>query len=138
MTQPAPRPKRPKVLVVALVLLPLAAAFFAMTVSNLGGRNGLNNNGLPSVIFLISLLTIWFNWARVTTVVLLAFQTVQWLPGGIRFIGDPDVSQAASYAVIASVLFGVGVVLVFQIPSNEYYRQLKRWRKDRRHAAAAG
>ncbi|MGI5503274.1 hypothetical protein [Lentzea sp. CA-135723] len=136
MTQPAPRPKRPKVLVAAMVLLPLAAAFFGMTAANLGGRNGMNNNGLPSVILLISVLTIWFNWARVTTVVLLAFQTVQWLPGAVRYIGDPDVSQAATYAVIGSVLFGVGAVLVFQISSNEYYRQVRRWKKERKHQQA--
>ncbi|MFD4673441.1 hypothetical protein ACFWNN_27205 [Lentzea sp. NPDC058450] len=131
MTLPAPRPKRPRVLVVALVLLPLAAAFFGMNVANLGGRGGMNGNGLPSVVLVISVLAIWFNWARLTAVVLLAFETVQWLPGGIRFIGDPDVSQAASYTVIASVLFGVGAVLVFQLPSNEYYRQVRLWKKER-------
>jgi tellurite resistance protein TehA-like permease len=136
MTEPVQRPKRPRVLIIALVLLPLAALLFAMTAQNLAGLSG-RSSGLHSIAWVFCLLAIWFNWARITSVVLLAFLTLQWAPGGFVNLGDPDVGQAASYAVIGTVFFVAGTVLVFQTSSNEYYRQARRWRKERksrRHA----
>lgn len=131
MTEPAQLPKRPLVLIIALVLLPLAALLFAMTVQSLTGSAG-RSNGPHSIAWVFCLLAIRFNWARITSVVLLAFLALQWAPGGFVNLGDPDVSQAASYAVIGTVFFVAGTVLVFLAPSNQYYRQAKRWRQDRR------
>lgn len=74
MTEPAQRPKRPPVLIAALVALPLAALLFGMTATNLDGPRG-SSASLPSVAVLISLLAIRFNWARVTSVAVLALLT---------------------------------------------------------------
>src|SRR3954452_18069925 len=57
MTEPAQRPKRPPVLIAALVALPLAALLFGMTATNLDGPGG-SSAGLPSAAILISLLAI--------------------------------------------------------------------------------
>ena len=133
MTEPVERPKRPRVLIIALVLLPLAALLFAMTVQNLTGVAG-RSSGPHSIAWVFCVLAIWFNWARITSVVLLAFLTLQWAPGGFVNLGDSDVGQAASYAVIGTVFFVAGTVLVFLTPSNEYYKRRRTERKSRRHA----
>ncbi|MFJ5987233.1 hypothetical protein [Lentzea sp. NPDC092896] len=131
MTEPLQRPKRPAVLITALVLLPLASLFFAMVETRVGARQGASY-GLANLNFFFALLAIWFNWARITSVVLLAFETVLWLPGAVMFIAGEGWSQLASYAVIGTVFFAAGAVLVFQVPSNLFYRRIKRVRKIRR------
>ncbi|RZS37672.1 hypothetical protein EV193_105230 [Herbihabitans rhizosphaerae] len=122
MTEPAPRPKRPPALIAALVVLPLAALLFGMTASNLGGP-GSQETGLPSVAVLISLLAIRFNWARATSVAVLAFLTIQWLPGAVENVDHETMGQAATYVLIGTALFAAGAVLVYLPPSNQYYRQ---------------
>jgi hypothetical protein len=136
MTEPVRRPERPRVLIFALVLLPLAAVFFGMTATNLGAaaREG---TGIQSLAFFLSLLAIRFHWARVASVVLLAWLVLLWLPGAIRFAGDPGVSLAASYTLIGTPLFVVGAVLVFHPASSWYYGQAASWREDRRRRRRA-
>ncbi|MCG8917237.1 hypothetical protein L6E12_15735 [Actinokineospora sp. PR83] len=130
MTEQAKRPSCPPVLIAALVALPLAAALFGMTVNNLHGPGGPETN-LPSLALLISLAAIR-NWARTTSVVILAFLTIQWFPGAVENLGDETAGQAASYALIGTVLFVAGAVLVYLPPSNLYYRQSAHWRKSRK------
>ncbi|MBB4688340.1 hypothetical protein [Amycolatopsis jiangsuensis] len=131
MTEPTRRPKRPPVLIAALVALPLAALLFGMTATNLGGPGGANAS-LPSATVLISLLAIRFNWARVAALVALAILTVEWLPGAVHHLDDERTSQAATYVLIGTVLFVAGAVLAFLTPSNQYYRQAARWRNSRK------
>ncbi|WP_330271298.1 hypothetical protein OG205_29765 [Lentzea sp. NBC_00516] len=136
MTEPLQRPKRPAVLIIALVLLPLASLFFALVEARVAAVQRVGGSeGLSTLILLFSLLAIWFNWSRVTSVVLLAFETVLWLPGAVVNIADEGWSQLASYVVIGAVFFVAGAVLVFRAPSNLYYRRIKRLRKIRRRTA---
>ncbi|MFD8492708.1 hypothetical protein [Amycolatopsis sp. NPDC059657] len=135
MTEPVQRPNRPPVLIAALVALPLAALLFGMTVTNLGGA-GSSHTSLPSVALLISLLAIRFNWARATSVAVLAFLTIQWLPGAVKYVDDERASQAATYVLIGTALFVAGAVLVYLTPSNQYYRQAARWRNSRKQQPA--
>jgi hypothetical protein len=118
------------VLIAALVALPLAALLFGMTGTNLRAPD----TGLPSLATLFSLLAIRFAWARATSVAMLAFLTVQWLPGAAKHMDDQ--SQAASYVLIGTTLFAAGAVLAFLAPSNEYYRQAAHWRKSRKQQRA--
>lgn len=134
MTEPTQRPNRPPVLIVALVVLPLAALLFGMTEMNLSGPGG-SQATLPSVALLISLLAIRFNWARATSVALLAFLTIQWVPGAIEYVDDERAGQAAIYVLIGTVLFAAGAVLAYLTPSNQYYRQAAYWRNSRKQQA---
>ncbi|OLF04302.1 hypothetical protein BLA60_41425 [Actinophytocola xinjiangensis] len=113
-------------LIGALVALPLAALLFAMTEMNVGARGSLS-----SMALLISLLAVRFNWARLTSVAVLAFLTVLWVPVIIVHLDD-GVSQAASYTLIGAVVFVVGAVLAFLAPSNLYYQQAADWRRSRK------
>jgi hypothetical protein len=131
MTEPAQRPNRPPVLIAALVALPLAAALFGMTATNLGGP-GSSHTSLSSVALLISLLAIRFNWARATSVAVLAFLTIQWVPGAIEYVNDERTRQAAIYVLIGTALFAAGAVLAYLTPSNQYYRQAAHWRNSRK------
>lgn len=131
MTEPAQRPKRPPVLIAALVALPLAALLFGMTETTLDVA-GSSSASLPSAATLISLLAIRFNWARVTSVAVLALLTISWLPGAIKHVGDERTSQPALYVLIGTALFAAGAVLAFLTPSNEYYRQAAHWRNSRK------
>ncbi|MBN6037412.1 hypothetical protein [Amycolatopsis sp. 195334CR] len=131
MMEPVQRPKRPPVLVAALVALPLAAMLFGMTEANLNGPVG-SSGSLPSVALLISLLAIRFNWARVTSVAVLALLTLSWLPGAIEHLDDERTSQAATYVLLGTALFAAGAVLAFMTPSNQYYRQAADWRNSRK------
>ncbi|UJW28876.1 hypothetical protein L3Q67_26940 [Saccharothrix sp. AJ9571] len=131
MIEPVQRPKRPPVLVAALVALPLAALLFGMTEANLNVPGG-SSASLPSAAMLISLLAIRFNWARVTSVAALALLTLSWLPGAFEHVDDERTSQAATYVLIGTALFAAGAVLVFLTPSNQYYRQAAHWRNSRK------
>jgi hypothetical protein len=102
-----------------------------MTATNLGGP-GSTNTGLPAMAVLISLLAIRFSWARVTSVAMLVFLTIQWLPGAVEHIGDERTSQAATYVLIGTTLFAGGAVLAYLAPSNQYYRQATHWRNSRK------
>lgn len=127
------RPKRPGVLIVALVSLPLAALLFGMTATSLGGSDS-SNAGLPSFTVLMALLTIRFNWARLTTVALLLLLTILWLPGALEYVTDGSMTQqtAAIYVLLATALSATGVVLAFHSSSNTYYTQAAAWRAHRR------
>ncbi|MGW6935070.1 hypothetical protein ACWGE0_33755 [Lentzea sp. NPDC054927] len=138
MTEPAEpaerpnRPKRPRVLIAALVALPLAAMFYAMTANRVDGTG----SGLPTLALLFSLLASRFNWQRIASVVLLTLLTLQWVPGAIVYASHEGASQAASYALIGAAFFVMGVVLVFQPPSNQYYRRVADWRRERKRQRA--
>lgn len=123
-------------LIIALVPLPPAALLFAMTVQNLTGLAG-GSSGPHSIAWVFCLLAIRFDRARITSVVLLAFLALQRAPGGFVNLGDPDVGQAASYSVIGTVFFVAGTVLIFLAPSNQYYRQAKSRRRDRKRRGHA-
>lgn len=127
------RPTRPRVLITALVLLPLAALLFGMTATSLGGSDS-SSAGLPSLTLLIALLTIRFNWARMTTVALLLLLTILWLPGALEHLSSDSMTQqnAAIYVLIATALSAAGATLAFHTRSNTYYEQAAAWRQDRR------
>ncbi|RSM91578.1 hypothetical protein DMH04_00870 [Kibdelosporangium aridum] len=129
------RPRRPGVLIAALVALPLAALLFGMTASNLGGP-GTTHTSLPALALLISLLAIRFSWARTVSVVVMAFLTLQWLPGALEYVDEARTQQPAIYVLIATALFAAGVVLAYMTPSNQYYRQAAEWRQSRKQRAA--
>lgn len=129
-------PKRPPVLITALVLLPLAALMFGTAATSVGGSDSPNAT-LPSFTLLTALLTIRFNWARMTTVTLLLLLTLLWLPGALeRLDSDNMMNQyAAIYVLIATALFATGAILAFLTPSNTYYTQAAAWRAHRRVGA---
>ena len=131
MTDPVQRPRRPPVLIAALVLLPLAAMWFTMTTVNLGG-SGSTATTLPMATVWISVLAIRFNWARAASVALLAFLTVTWIPGAVRNMGDPELQQAAIYVVLGTVFFVTGAVMVYTPTSNRYYGEAAQWRTSRK------
>ncbi|ALG12057.1 hypothetical protein AOZ06_38945 [Kibdelosporangium phytohabitans] len=118
-------------LVGALVVLPVAAFLFGMTATNLGGP-GDSQTALPSLAVIMTLLAIRFNWARVTSTVLLVFLTIVWLPGAIEHLGDARTGQVAVYVVVGTVLFVAGAVLVYLPASNDYYHRAARWRRSRK------
>ncbi|SMC65125.1 hypothetical protein [Kibdelosporangium aridum] len=128
------RPQRPPVLIAALVALPLAALLFGMTAANLGG-SGSTHTSLPSLALVLSLLAIRFNWARTVSVIVLAFLTVQWLPGAVEYVDEARTQQAAIYVLIATAFYGTGAVLVYMTPSNQYYRRAAEWRHSRKQQA---
>lgn len=127
------RPKRPRALITAIVLLPLAALLFGMTATSLGGSDS-SSAGLPSLTLLIALFTIRFNWARMTTVALLLFLTILWLPGALEYVDDGDMiqQQAAIYVLMATVLSAGGAILAFLAPSSAYYTAAAQWRQHRK------
>jgi hypothetical protein len=119
----APRwPKRPASLIVGVVAATFGALFFAMTANAVGGTAP-PDTGLPGVALVFALLTIRFNWARITTTVLLGLLTVLWFPA-IFAIGRPetDLFTLGTYALIAIVVSVVGIALLFQPRSNDFYR----------------
>ncbi|WP_206791216.1 hypothetical protein [Amycolatopsis sp. MtRt-6] len=120
-------PQRPPVLVAALVVLPLAAFLFGMTEQAVAGTTG-----LTSVALLSSLLAIRFNAARVTSLAVLALQTLSWLPGALKHVDDEAVGQAASYSLIGTGLFVGGAVLACLPESAQYYREAAQWRIRRK------
>ncbi len=126
MMEPAPR--RPPVLIAALLVLPLAAFLFGMTEGAVDGKT----TGWTSLALLSSLLAIRFNGARVTSLVILAVQTLSWLPGALKHMNEAAASQAASYALIGTALFLAGAVLACLPESTEYYRQAAQWRFRRK------
>ncbi|ONI75256.1 hypothetical protein ALI144C_41735 [Actinosynnema sp. ALI-1.44] len=132
MTEPVQRPKRPGVLIGALIVLPLAALLFSMTATNLGGP-GSSTTTPPSAALLFALLAIRFSWARAVSTVFLALSAFQWLPGAIEHVGDSRTGQEAIYVLIGAVLFVVGAVMVYAPQSNDYYGSVARWRHARKH-----
>lgn len=123
-------PKRPRVLITALVLLPLAALMFGTTATTLASAD----TGLPTLGLLTALLAIRYNWARWTTLVLLLLLTVMWLPGALEYITDGTMTQqtAATYVLLATALFAAGAPLAVHSRSTTYYEQAATWRRDRR------
>lgn len=132
----SPRPHRPAPLVGGLVLIVLAALFHGMNLNATAGPTGPNSNSLGSLILLTALLAIRFNWARVTTAILLSVLTFFWLPPALAVLGDdvPYDVNAVSYVIIAAVLTAAGGILVFLPASNDYYAHARAWREHRRLA----
>jgi hypothetical protein len=136
MTDLAPgRPHRSVSLNIALAMIVLATLLYGMTASHVappGSESSLN--GLPSAALLVSPFAFWFNWARITMAIVLALQTVTWLPPALRALGDLqdyDVNPVV-YVFLATVLTVVGVIVLFAPSSNEYYVLARRRRQDRR------
>ncbi|MCP3805529.1 hypothetical protein NLX83_40315 [Allokutzneria sp. A3M-2-11 16] len=121
------RPRRPPQLILALIALPVAAMLFGMAATNLGGP-GSSHTGPASLALLFSLFGIRFSGARTTSVAILAFLTMVWLPGAISHAGDSSVEQAAYYVLIGTVLFVTGAVLSYLPASIRYYDEAIRWR----------
>ena len=90
MTDVAPgRPRRSVPLNIALVMIVLAVLLYGMTATQVappGSESSLT--GLPSVALLVSPFAFWFNWARIAMAILLALQTITWLPPALRALGD--------------------------------------------------
>jgi len=124
------RPKRPPVLIAALITLPLGALMFGTAANTVGG----SNTGLSTVALLLALLTIRFNWARLATVAVLLLLTIMWLPGALEYVDSDDWSRqyAATYVLLATALSAAGAILAFRPSSNTYYQQAAAWRQHRR------
>jgi hypothetical protein len=118
-------------MITSLALTVIAAFFFGMTETSLGRGGG---GTLATVGILAALLAIRFNWARITAAVVLALQTVLWLPGAFPSLSSDamDVQTAATYVLVAVALAAVGLTLLFRPPANRFYAEVASWREHRR------